>query len=424
MSELTARLSLYGEVDDAVQRPDGPLVAAASVIPAYRIDLDPPAESTGVLPTAGWFAAFNRVVPEFERLDVDAALAELAVRRQPTELQQAHRLRTLLAVARVLPETIQAEHVLHALVPVVDPDAPAPTVRSIPSRTTRTSRRSTRTTCRSRQLPDVEPPTDEQRERSIAALDHLTDVDRFPTIASWPDLVDSSSPDSCSAPSVAKLRQDRVRGPDRLRSRRPTRPSPPSSEPAARIVTSVGGFPIGSMTLDDVATKLRPPHWPACLKSFWCAMRDVDPPTNPKNAARVVVPGGRRVTCPNVWFDPHLRFFTRDLVDASGVRNGIELQYDLCDAADIAVIASKAKAKAPNDDPPAQDARVEVDIGVLRANVDPGAGTRRREPPLDLDEQGDQTEGTVPTGGVAILACVTGWADQTRVMITGCLASP
>ena len=151
--------------------------------------------------------------------------------------------------------------------------------------------------------------------------------------------------------------------------------------------------------------------------------RDVDPPTNPKNP---LVSWYQEVVgeCPNVWFDPHLRFFTRDLVDASGVRNGIELQYDLCDTADIAVIASKSKAKAPNDDPPAQDPRVEVDLGCIRATVEAGAAPDGGNLLSIWTSKVIRLREPIPTGGVAILACVTGWADQTRAMINGCLASP
>ena len=105
--------------------------------------------------------------------------------------------------------------------------------------------------------------------------------------------------------------------------------------------------------------------------------------------------------CPTHWFQPYLRFACRTTFDGS-TPNGFELQYDLCTPQEC------------HDFGVQQDDRVLADAGVVRLRKNPDNSISvwtskviSFAPPL-------------PSGGMAMVACASGWADHSKAMLTGC----
>ncbi len=363
MSELSARLKVYGALDTAVQQNSDLLEAAAAAIPAYRIDIHNRGVDEPKVPsTAGWYEALRPIIGDQDELDLDTALRQLAAVPAPTELDSARRLRVVWAAAAFAPDGLDDATVVDTLTPVAEKPAVAGQVRAL-----------------------------------------MPDKGDGPRARTWSHVVNQVYEQNLVSPRVAALAsmgcQDSIVFAPVARA-----DGEVNLDPAASIVTMVPASPIGDTEIDDVQELLQPARWPHCLGSFWCSMTPETPPDAVRQDGVTwfqEVVGDCADQAP--WFQPYLRFATRALGD-----DAFELQYDLCDAAEIEAGALQ------------QDAHVEVDQGVIRARVTPGDGGNMLQvwttkvirlcPPL-------------PTGGVAILACVSGWADQTRQMITGCLAS-
>ena len=186
------------------------------------------------------------------------------------------------------------------------------------------------------------------------------------------------------------------------------------TDPVARIVSKVEHFDVGSRTLAQVKAKLQPAKWPGCLKSFWCKMTAIKDPHTGMGTDVLQESVG---DCPTVWFEPYLEFRGRDLTDSSGAVNGFEIQYGLAPAPALARLGPKAGNPLP------QDPQVLVDSGTVRVIWRPGASSRHHEIDL-MTTKSILFSPPLPTGGVALVACISGWADMTRLMMTGCLAAP
>lgn len=184
-----------------------------------------------------------------------------------------------------------------------------------------------------------------------------------------------------------------------------------STVPAARIVTRIPNFDVGSQrSLGDVKAALHPTNWPVCLHTFWCDMITVPLPVGaaagPKFYCREVVGD-----CPTTWFEPYLVFATSDLPNPQNP-SGFMIEYALAAPADLVMLGG--------NQPLHQDAHVEVDSGaIIVMKSSSWSGTHHA---VDITTSKTiRFQDPLPTGGVAMLACVSGWADQTRGMISGCL---
>ena len=153
------------------------------------------------------------------------------------------------------------------------------------------------------------------------------------------------------------------------------------------------------------------------MPSFWCGMTHIPTPT-----PMGVTPDFFREqvgACPDIWFNPYLRFATRDIKDPGNTKVGFEIQYDLCTDEEIAALTTHKAISSP------QDSRVEVDRGKVQVvhRATPGGAPGQHE--VDITTSKSIRFATpLPTGGVALLACILGWADVTRHMMDGCLKQP
>lgn len=386
MTELSARIGLYAGVDRAASQERGRLEAAAAVLPVYRLDLEPapPDVDTRRWGTVGWHRHLHELSPDL-RLppSIERALAELGSLERPSALDQAQRLRAAWAVVRVVPDT--------------DRDLVAGTL-----------------------APLVRSAVDEHRgsaavgageisERARRLTDLLADSERFPSAEAWPRLVEAVFDVGFMSGEVAGLAQ--VTCHDEVTYA----PLPDGDvDPAPEITTQVLGFDVGERSLDDLRAALQPHNWPQCLEHFWCDMREIEP-TPTMNAEKLTWYQEEVGECPDLWFDPYLVFGTRELTDG---RAGFGIQYGLCPPADLDSLNTDRIT------PLEQDTRVQADTGELIVVIrqKPGAPPGHHE--IDMTTTKTILFGdSLPNGGVALLACVTGWGDQTRMMLSGCLGT-
>lgn len=412
MTELTARLGLYAYVDWQASRDEAALEAAARVLPLYRPDAaaagDEPSREgddtatdaadvgaddaepeDGTDPdqrpdeerryTVGWHRQLDAVIPEVDLVAGDQALQELADLDSPEPLDQARRLRAAWVLLQVVPD--------------LDDDARgmlAPLVRAAIE-----------------EREGESAALDDDRVRAGAqALAALLRDPRFGEADTWSELVRTASTSSLISSQVAALAAVTCQ-----EATVPVELANGDVDYAALVVTRISGFDVGVRTLAELRDALQPGNWPTCLTGFWCDMVSVTPAN---------LRGGTRRwyqekvgTCPPPWFQPYLVFATRDLVDGSGSKVGFEIQYDLCSPDDLVLLGRS------EDD---QDDRVRWDAGkiVVRVRQRPGAAPGH----LEMDATTTKTilfGDALPSGAVALLACELGWADQTRMMMSGCL---
>jgi hypothetical protein len=345
VSELSARLSLYKAIDEAVQSDPGKLAAAAQVIPAYRGDLK------GMAPAVGWYDKFEQWaggdVPQTS--DRDDALEFLGETSPKTPSDAAHRVRTLWATGRVFPEDeLDSDLLGEALKPVVGHDRSDAVARRV-------------------RQPEAAP-----RREDLGRLHDF--LGRSPSArgASAPvaDLVDapSDAADSAAAdlraatPGGATMAADvEGAGPQGAAGTEPSGgPSaatmdalcPPSEsdfvqvdvpvtspssaqagapELAVRIVTPgcrIDVGPTGKLDLSQVRERIHPERWSSCYSSFWCSM---DPVGDPKKEVpfRYTENVGE---CEEGWtmFSPCLKFAWVPFANPGQMTR---LEYALCDPA-------------------------------------------------------------------------------------------
>lgn len=376
MSELSARLGVYAAIDDvAAESVDG-LRAAADVIPIYRLDVDRGPGADERPRTVGWSGDLRELVgagvggavaaPPIPPLD--DALRELADTEVGSDLDRARRLRALWSLTHVVPGFAEdaRELLTAALAPVGTDDGVASTL-----------------------------------------LELLLDS-RYRTAEQWPELVTAAEEEHLITSTVATMA--RIGCEDWLT------PRPGAggavSPYAARIVSSVSGFDVGTRALEEVWEALQPTKWPTCLSSFWCRLDLIGPTLASATIGYFQEQVG---DCPTIWFQPYLRFAGRDLHDSTGVVHGFELQYDMATATDLAALGVQLSTTFTQDD------RVEVDSGKIKVTLrqKPGSAPGHHEVDIAISKS-IRLEG-VSSGGVALLACLSGWADMTRMMMDGCL---
>jgi hypothetical protein len=389
VTELSARLGMYAGIDRAAAGDANRLQAAAAVIPLYRLDVDASGDSEPRQGTVGWSSYLDVLLPEVPVPSIEAALTDLQGLTQPVDLDQARRLKAVWILTHVidLPDT-NRELLAEVLAPLVQLAFDERSETLAPSDTL---------------------------ARCQDLLELISAPDQADRSEDWPRLVQTALQQNLISRSVAELA---VVGCDDWETYVPvTRNGYTDIDPAARIVVKIPNFDVGTRRLADIKATLQPGNWPHCLGSFWCSMSKVPVPSGvvkgPKSWYQEVVGD-----CPSHWFHPYLVFAAIDYATPSVIPNGFELQYDLCSPADLASLSAGKKQ------PLVQDTRVEADSGkiIVAFRQKPGAPAGHHE----IDVTTSKTirfQAPLPTGGVALLACICGWADQTRGMISGCLAS-
>jgi hypothetical protein len=402
MSELLARLGLYVAIDEAAARDERALAAAADVIPLYRNDLEAPDLFDPRRGTVGWSRSLPDLLPEVTVPSLEESLGELESLTDPVELEQARRIKAIWALSRVVPD---ADHgfVARTLEPLV-----RTALAEDPERSSEARSSSDRT------APDVTILSP-----MLLELTNLVTTDRrFRRAEDWPDLVVAATQQKLISNHVAQLARTGCEDWDKFAT--VNHDGHAELDPAARIVVTIKDFDVGTRKLAWIENKLKPSHWPTCLGSFWCSMTVVPVPPHlalgPRAWYREVVGD-----CPTGhWFRPYLVFATVDLSSQAGLlpgETGFELQYDLATASDLHDLHPGASS------PLVQDPKVEVDSGIVKVVYRPAPGAAAGHHVIDITTSKTiRFRQPLPTGGVALLACVSGWADQTRMMITGCLS--
>ncbi len=379
MSELSARLGLYAAIDRAAAEDDGCLRRAGQVIALYRRDVDAdgvrrPANPDG---TAGWAAHLDALLPMVEIPDLNQALAQLADLAGVSQLDQARRLKAVWAAARVLPE-----------------------VRNAGNRSSAAGLL--------RPLVQTARGADSSVEGGLEDLtQEVLDSDRFTTADPWSELTRVAVDRVLISAQVAELAN--VGCDDWVTLVPVASATGDTIDPAARIVSTITNFDLGAVTVATVKESVDPLNWPRCLPSFWCAMKPIAAPASagPVRFVREVVGD-----CPRAWFDPCLRYVAKESPGE------YVLQYDLAGPGDLSLLSSVGVP------PLVQDPRVEVDCGLIKISHRP----RPVGPPghLEADITISKTirfAEPLPTGAMALFACISGWADMTRGMMAGCLGS-
>ena len=384
MTELSARLGLYAAIDEAAEGRGTMLDAVAEAIPVYRPDRDgsPVDERRGAL---GWSRDLASLLPDQAVESLERSLAELGFLESPRPLDQARRLKAIWALSQTMPGIDRALRA-GALVPLVD---------------------AARSAAHS---GEGGGSSDETLVADAERLAELLEDPKFPAGETFPEVVEVAVDRHFISAEVAQLAS--IGCEDSVTFVEVVRDGEVDVDPAAHIVSTVQGFEVGSRTLGDLERLLDPANWSTCLGSFWCAMAPLGDP------GKVLGNGIRGFQeqvgdCPAVWFMPYLVFATVRR-PSTGDQVGFDLQYDLCRDAALMALSNAGSVLS-------QDRRVEVDAGSVI--VERSRGTTGSAPGR-VDITTSKTirfAEPLPTGGIALLACISGWADLTREMMTGCL---
>lgn len=403
MSELTARLALYGSIDRAVA--DGALTAerAADYLAPYGADPDGSA--------VGWYEALAEVVragaePDASVLapaDPAAAVSELADLRLVDPIDAEHRLRALFLARRLLPADLVPDSTfLAAIGHVVTTDDVMNEMMTAETEEEETEEERPGRT---------DGPDPSAAAQLLARM--IDDLDRFPGGEGYITMARTAADAGLISATTAQLAAAtcdegttwfRVPGTEDL--------------DVAAVVTSQVTVPSPAHTVAELRLRFHPGRWPKCLPSFWGAMDALDPPP-PNGPSPAVDPLDERFVYrehvgdqkhASTWFTPVLEF-RYDPVEGGPADDrsviGFAIRYGMADPLPSGAV---------------QDDRILIDDGELAVTraVRPDGTTTisarahkvlAMRPPL-------------PSAGVAIFACASGWADQTKALVTGCLLNP
>jgi hypothetical protein len=375
MSELSARLGLFVGIDRAVIEERDLLSAAAVVIPVYGLDFgvaDPDDQTT-----VGWSTALPELLEIEAFPGIDVAFREFEGLPEPSTLDQARRLRAGWSVAQVLPKT-DPDLLAGMLVPLVR----AARIES--------------------EGQDSDDALDVREAQALVAF--ISRSDGPPGRGDWSGVVAIASERRWISSSAALLAAaccidniDLKKAGDDI-------------DPVAFILTRLRDVDVGTRSLADVRRAVQPGRWKTCLADFWCDMRSIRRPSGmaaPPEFYQEVVGD-----CPATWFHPYLAIWPRDLRDRAGRVEGFELQYTLASNTQLENLSRRRAT------PLEQDPRVVVDSGSIVVDNFHTVGGRNR---VDISTSKSIRLNGLPTGAVALVACTSGWADKTRMMMSGCL---
>lgn len=147
---------------------------------------------------------------------------------------------------------------------------------------------------------------------------------------------------------------------------------------------------------------LKPSNWPTCLPSFWCGM-DGSVDNDPHDGVDYYIE--RVGECPTEWFDPCLAFKLAFKNDPKSPQAEAMLTYRLWDPTGP---AGPVVAGTPQDD------RLTIDEGTIKVARDGEAIDVYFSKAIAFREP-------LPTPAVALFVKGSGWADQTASLVAGCL---
>jgi hypothetical protein len=387
VSELTARLAIYGAIDRAVVAGDLAVQDAAVHVEPYGI------EAIGSASAVGWYQALADLLGTAEtdselttlaEPDHVAATAQLAENPPENAIDAEHRLRALFLARRLLtdPDAEADAAYLSALQHVVE---------------------------FGREPGSVEDPEGATR-RLVEMMD---DRERFPDRAGYVALAAQAHADGLLSATTAALAAATCDESTAWFEVPGTGDVDVAAVVTSRVEVSAPDSPVS-----DLRLRFHPGRWPACLPTFWGAMDPLAPPPpnspSPKNdpgSATFVYRehvGDQQNN--SEWFHPVLEFWFEELWGGPAtnrVVNGFAIHYGMAN---------------PLPAGQAQDPRILVDDGemtVRRTNVANGTMTVVATTYKML-----AMGSALPSAGLAIFACASGWADQAKALVTGCLLNP
>lgn len=396
MSELTARLAIYGAVDRAVADGVVDIDQVVRYLPTYAPAATPESSAAGWYQQLRALAGAGGPVADLGELDLPTALGELARRELHSPLDAEHRLRALFLARVVLfrGDDRSEELLLDALAPVVGflSDGTARSGADQDGEADGRARVQERVRSLLELIDEVAGSNDGDGYvvMAIAAADH--------------DLIDDV---------IARI----ARVPCREATTRFAVPGGTDVDLAARLTATVQQW-VPAATIGDLRLVFHPGNWPACLPTFWGAMDPIQP-FPPGGLDPTTDPGTERFLYrehvgdqakSSEWFSPVLEFWYDELWPPFAARtqvNGFSIHYGL-----------------PADLPPGvvQDERILLDDGHLSLRV------------TDLSTDPMEVEVTMlkdlaltppmPSAGLAVFACAAGWVDHAKALVSGCFAVP
>lgn len=360
MSEVTARLAVYGAIDRAVEENPDLRASASRLLAPYGLSDD--GFETDVV---GWYDRLSSMFG-FPALDVETAVAEWSQTTPANPLDAADRLYALYALANLRPDDplIGVEQIADAVSTVVEGDDPDLVAAN------------------AAQLAQLLAPSDDES----------------------PGLADGDN-DDISPPAFGEIVSDaRANGlistevsiysnvPCKIEFREIMVGATPVK--AGRFVTQMW-VPARGRSLAALDGYLDPAKWAKCYPSFWCAMDEINPVSTKSSTRSFKEVVG---ACPDPWFEVRLTF---DELPATTAERS--MYYDLC-----AGYQPKAIAQHP---------AIVHDSGTIVASFeDRGAGAG-----LEL---GVATEKVLAfdtdDAGLFLLACAAGYGQNAQQVVYMC----
>jgi len=398
VSELTARLAIYGSIDRAVVDRRLSVDAVARYIAPYGVlAADTSGDDVRRRPTrggvaTGWYGdLYEMLSGEVEgstlvapaALDLSAVMAELAELPLEHPIDAEHRLASLFLARQLLAavDTFDDAGFVASLQRVVEFDVGA-------------------------QIDDPSAAASSLADL-MAETGRFSDRDGYAEMAATAQsmtLLSTTTAALAATPCDEATAWFRVPGTD--------------DDDVAAVVKSKVTTTVPECSVNDLRLRFHPGRWPACLPSFWGSMDPLAPPP-PDAPSPTKDPGGalfvyREHVGDQVnhseWFSPVLEFWYDEVEGgpaANRVIDGFAIHYGMASALPAGSV---------------QDPRILVDDGELtvrRSNVAKGSMTVTATTYKKL-----AMRQPLPSAGLAIFACVSGWADQAKALITGCLLNP
>jgi hypothetical protein len=403
VSELTARLAIYGAIDHAVLDDRIPAELVGTYLTPYQPDFADPS----VPPAAGWYDALARMLAEGTEAQADGApvlppvstdpsdaLTELARLPLRDEIDAEHRLRALYLARRLLsvPNASADDPFVGALQRVVEFDVGSGSAEDPVASAMALS-----------ELIDGSGAEGEAADGDQPLVDGDSGDDYVDVIATGADrgLLSETTARLASATCEESTTWFQV-------------PGSGDVDVAAVVASSVVEPDVPIRTLTQLRSDFHPGHWPVCMPTFWISMTALWP-TNPLPSP-LVNPGTSKfvyrervgdVANNSVWFEPVLDLWYDDIVGGPATARdvvGFAIQYGLA---------------SPVPPGATQDQRILIDDGELTVRrTDTGNGL------MTLTASTHKVLAMKPPisgPGVAVFACASGWADQAKALITGCL---
>lgn len=395
MTELTARLAIYGAIDHAVLEGRLP----AELVGTYLTPYLPDFVGDDIRPAPGWYDALAEVLgngteeqnggaPLLPPVSTDPteALAELAELPVEHEIDSEHRVRALYLARRLLsvPNGSSDDPFVLALQRAVEFDA-GPV--------------------------GVEDPVG-----AAMALSELIDDDgsggedgggdyrRVVEAAAERGVLSTMTAALASATCNESTAWFQV-------------PGSADVDAAAVITSQIVVDDVAERSVDDLRLNFHPGRWPTCLPAFWLEMKALAPPdklpspTDDPEGTKFVYRErvGDRANN-SEWFRPVLEFWYDELIGGPVTDRdvvGFAIHYGMAD---------------PLPAGEAQDARILIDDGELTARRSQSVSGVMTVTATTHKVLAMQQPMSGP--GVAVFACASGWADQAKALITGCLFNP